>query len=531
MDSKARLALMAKAKKVFENDDNDDTFLAFPVTPLVYDRSDLDLDLHSSSSDSSSEANPAAQILSTYKKIETFSLLVNLIPEGNTWMPGETRFLWDEYEQVLSQGICAASTRTPEEEARYQAARDFLKDIDEDGIARDSQQLVVYKQYEDAYASLRDEFEMTRFSDAGELAQDEEVLKHWNEVEEPAFRARLADVERQWTLEGYKLDVEQKQNELISLGARSPLPTWLDWKASFDPSIDALSDPTSQMEYFPTSFSPANALEDGNWQSFSLDSSTIETLVAEAPADLKERFNIGSRKTTIESMNLEFSRALLNRHWFDRDVLHARFWRLQDDSKILSDGAVPAAGDCPAYVSGVVFARNIAATEKTQEQSGSTPRPVRDLQLQFSQLYKGQSLATRIDPALLQTIQPVRIKPRTRSGSRAAVRPVRLQATASIARPGVVARPALKPVSAKATIAPAQIRPAALQFNPRAIAMKQLINQRNFPRLDIAKPGTGTGIKPPPPPPPESDPDEIQILAFICTRVPRCPDPDPSLSW
>ena len=35
---------------------------------------------------------------------------------------------------------------------------------------------------------------------------------------------------------------------------------------------------------------------------------------------------------------------------------------------------------------------------------------------------------------------------------------------------------------------------------------------------------------PPPPPPPAPD-GSISILAFICKRIKKCPDPDPSLTW
>ena len=519
MDSKAHLALMAKAQKVFASDDS---FLAFPVTPLVYDRGDLDFSMTGSAED----------IQTKRANIEAFSLLVNLIPDGNAWIPGESRFLWDEYGHVLRQASCASSTRTAEEEVKYQAARAFLKDTDADGIDRDSAQVILYKQYQDAWTSVREEFDEARFSNLGEFSDDEAVRSQWREVTEPAFRERLASVERSWVLEGYKNDVETKQNELIALGAKSPLATWLDWKASFDPSIDSQTGDSSQLEVFPTSFSPTNALDDGNWKSFELDSSTIEALVAEAAADLKIRFDIGSKKTTIESMNLQFSMGLLNRHWFNRDVLHSRFWRLTDNSKVLSDGEVPADGDCPAYVTGIVFARHVSVKEKPREQpsgsSGGQPipgpivRPLHPMQLEFSQLTVGKPLVTRIDPALLQTIQPIRVKPRktvrARPGSRGVRLPANAATTATLARPMVTARPVstLRPVP-------------ALQLKPNRIALRQLAQQRTFTRLDIAKPGPGTGIRPPPPA--ESNPDEIQILAFICTRVPKCPDPDLSLTW
>jgi hypothetical protein len=31
--------------------------------------------------------------------------------------------------------------------------------------------------------------------------------------------------------------------------------------------------------------------------------------------------------------------------------------------------------------------------------------------------------------------------------------------------------------------------------------------------------------------PPAAPTDEVAVLAFICKRLARCPDPDPSLTW
>jgi hypothetical protein len=43
---------------------------------------------------------------------------------------------------------------------------------------------------------------------------------------------------------------------------------------------------------------------------------------------------------------------------------------------------------------------------------------------------------------------------------------------------------------------------------------------------------------PPPPPPPapniitqQGTRDDISVLAFICKRLPKSPNPDPSLTW
>ena len=62
-----------------------------------------------------------------------------------------------------------------------------------------------------------------------------------------------------------------------------------------------------------------------------------------------------------------------------------------------------------------------------------------------------------------------------------------------------------------------------------------ILAPRPFPRplpIPVLDPVPVEPAPPPPPPPaPQANPEEIAILAFICRRVPRCPDPDPTLAW
>ena len=87
MDSAVQLALMSKAKKVFGADD---TFLSFPVSPLPYTKRQLDFFAQQ-------DADALRQSL---QNLQAFSTLVNLIPSDEAWLPTETRFLWDVYEEV-----------------------------------------------------------------------------------------------------------------------------------------------------------------------------------------------------------------------------------------------------------------------------------------------------------------------------------------------------------------------------------------------------------------------------------------------
>ena len=90
MDSAVQLALMSKAKKVFGADD---TFLSFPVSPLPHTKRQLDFFAQ----------QDATALRQSLQNLQAFSTLVNLIPSDEAWLPTETRFLWDVYEQMLKE--------------------------------------------------------------------------------------------------------------------------------------------------------------------------------------------------------------------------------------------------------------------------------------------------------------------------------------------------------------------------------------------------------------------------------------------
>jgi hypothetical protein len=61
-------------------------------------------------------------------------------------------------------------------------------------------------------------------------------------------------------------------------------------------------------------------------------------------------------------------------------------------------------------------------------------------------------------------------------------------------------------------------------------ARRLMIATRPFGGIVSAPPETPSPPPPPAPPPPETD-ERVSILAFICTPLPRTPDPDPGLQW
>ena len=501
MDSAVQLALMTKAKKVFGAED---TFLSFPVSPLPHTKRQLDFFAQ----------QDATALLQSLQNLQAFSTLVNLIPSDEAWLPTETRFLWDVYEQMLKEAQFASSTRTPEEEAEYQRALAYLRVAGDGGAWEESAPVKAYRQHKDAYVLAQQNYLAAKST--AECGTDAE-RQRWRDVDEPARRKELDALQAQWIIAG-KNEVEAAQNKIISLGARSPIQTWSEWNSRFNRDIDTLTGASDNFTVFPSLFSPSNALEEGAWKPFKLSEQEVKVLLNEAPAELRARFAADSAASSVASLTFEFSSAVILRPWFVSEAFRVRFWRFADGSKILSDGGTPPKGTCPAYVTAIVFARRVAVEEKRAEPApGAKPFDG----FRFTVAVKDQERLTRIPPEVLIATQP---------------------RTVNVTAPMMNVRPAeaVSPRTANIRVANPQMMRAAdmnvavarpitaQEVSARPIRNLSTVAVTRLPQQSVA----GTGATAPSPSPQATTPDdEIYILAFICKTLPKSPDPDLTLQW
>lgn len=220
----------------------------------------------------------------------------------------------------------------------------------------------------------------------------------------------------------------------------------------------------------------------------------------------------------------EFSSAAILRPWFTSDVFRARFWRFGDTSRALSDGKAPPKGSCPAYVTVVVFARNVKVVKDT---AAGLPPSTSFEGLRFTTVALNQPRLAQLSTNVLREGQPLRaevIPPKTK--------PIRVEN-----------RNLSRTVSMAAVRQPVGAR--ALSGQPSANLSKLTVTRLGSQQL-LMRPRTGvrppSGISVPPPPGvvvpipvqpalPAPVDNRIYILAFICKAVPKSPDPDVSLQW
>ena len=136
--------------------------------------------------------------------------------------------------------------------------------------------------------------------------------------------------------------------------------------------IDTQTD-SNQIQFAPTGYSPYDIFDD-DWPRFTMSRSEITQMAATAPQELVEVLGTGDLGP-IEEISFDFRSVAITRPWFRSGVFTSRFWRLPAGMDALSDGAEEATGRCPAYVSAVVFARNISITSRPEAVNASPPDP------------------------------------------------------------------------------------------------------------------------------------------------------------
>jgi len=345
---------MNKAKLMFEGAD---TYLAFPSSSLSYKKDELSF---------MTGMLTAERLL----KLTEFSRVMDCIPNGIALDLTRPDSLSTSYQGVLrgvTSGVklaLATRVRTPDEEAAYQKAFQFLYTVGPDGSWTDSASTIVYKQYRDAWFGAQETYKNREIE--AKYTADASVKERWTTVDEPILRSKIAELESEWSTKGHRAEYESAKRTYEQFVGSSPSVVWDEWNKLCMPGLDKFTDAVSAQEFFPCGFSPSNALDSPVWTTLTLTENEVGGLANAAPPEIRRFLAPDHIDLDIESLSLEICSVLITRSWFAPEVFKARFWKFYDAGKVLSNGQIPASGDCPAYAVAVVFARNLAIKLKPQ---------------------------------------------------------------------------------------------------------------------------------------------------------------------
>ncbi len=539
MDAFVQLALIEKSKRVFATDAS--TFLGFPIlSPLTFTPQTLAaLSMPKSNAD--------------YAAAADFARAVNFIPRDMVASMDGDRYLWDIYADVLARAVVATGGAS----GSSGNASTILHTIAPDGAHSDSAEYIAYRQYRDAWIVAREDYGSHKLS--GEMSKDTLEKKQWIEVEEPALRAVLAKAEVDWKVLGHRDQIEAALQAEVTAAADDPSKRWLEWNSAFMPDIDLINDPGGR--YAPTGLSPRDFTDSTTWPQFEMSAAEMNKLVAQAPPELKHILdgNIGGG---IEHVSFEYRSVALVRPWFRANALTSRIWRSNDPDLILSNGTNPPSGSCPAYVTAVVFVRNLKVTHRASvsiEPDANSLRftikaeelTQRKLQLNLSpttSVPERSMVAAPVDATTIQAFrrldtQSLKVAPTLETAvpltiSKFAAATIQVEAPVRIDAPALHLDPSVLTRSIKPELASGVV--SAFR---RSRISDVIMPQTELQVIAIPVEGTHDVVNPAGPPKivavpvedsssaPKPVVDEISVLAFICKRLPKTPDANPDLNW
>lgn len=480
IDATVVLGLAGKMSEVFAGTG---TYQAFPLAPVGLKADSL-------------RAMIAEPLGSGATAHAQFSLLVNEIPDGPLWQPDGPR-LWDVYGEILTRAELLEASRTPQQQAAHDKAFGFLYTrVDGGGAPVPSPAVVAYERYRDAYLAASMEYN-NRKGEA-ELSSDPAVKRAWS-ADEPKLKSTVEAADAGWSKAGNRAAVEKARRVINDLGSSSPQAVWAGFLRLFDPTTPEIYFRTSLegLQYLPTTYIPTD-VADVAWPRITVTADQLHRYADRAPVELRDRLG-GSADAGIEVVSFEYSYLTVSRPWFAPQLFLSRAWRFPDPGRRLSDGGSPPSGECTAYVTGLVLARNISVQRRVPE---GEAKPA--IALGFLPVSRLADMRARVrippgtGPAVIRDHREPVVLDDPQAWRAARVHRPTPAAMASIAAT-TPARPSFTVPSRRGS--PIEVRPAPQEMPQQ-----------------IQTPGTTT-----------TDPSDVFVLALQCRLLPVSPDPDPAL--
>ncbi|UVI32988.1 hypothetical protein [Paenibacillus spongiae] len=472
MEEKISLALAVKLKKIY---DREDQFLSFPMGLTYSYRS---LDFMKEQSDLSA--------LERLHYMADFARMINYIPSDREphFSPSGS-FLWNEMKDILINAEFANSTLSPEEVKQLAEAIDFLTDeqIKPDGTKTTvpSDKVKVYTTYKIAYEEANEAYLAEKLTVENATGDEGKRLKNfWESGREQQLRNIKDQAMQNWINLGLKNEVESNQMMRNILEVKK-YPVL--YRQDYLNDIDLSEVPDAEARGIPfcaTFFNPRDAFDlNQPWIQVPLIKDEIDSLIQQAPIELKGIFSSDQSNEDIESMSLEYKYVGVKRSWFRPEFFQSRLWKMPDES-VISDGGIPRQGRIPAYITGLLVVRNITVTKKKASAAKANILPILNIvPVQKLNLTREPVHFFRIEnhrPWAVETMmQPVRIRD---------------------FKPAMEAMTVSNPILGLPLL-------AVFPINPPDTAPETVIETFNF--------------------------NGVVVVAFVCQRVPKSPDPDPNM--
>jgi Carboxypeptidase regulatory-like domain len=295
------------------------------------------------------------------KEQSEFSFTSNsVLRKPNIWSVDSDNLLYNSYKNILENAlIIDPDVLTQEETAKLEIAKNVLFDSE----GNDSVKYAAYKTY-----AVRS-FELDkRIIDHNALRSaiaptDTSALERWN-VDFTSLTNQKKELQIEWQVKGFKSAVESSKTvyDTIIFGKSSFIEKWNDAKNI------KLASPNLQTDEFGVEFLVTTCIPNSIcdfqspiWKKVTISKPEIaqltQSFTEQVPAAVLQEF--GDLQPELDSITFEYCIIDIIRPWFDETILNNRYWKLQDNSTVVSSGDDTMSGQIPAYPVKIILSKNI----------------------------------------------------------------------------------------------------------------------------------------------------------------------------
>lgn len=522
MESTVGVALATKLLKLFPY--GEEKFLSFPMSGMAFTRDELDFL-------SDDQGISASEIREKMMHKSQFARLLNLIPADSVVYAPSDSLLWSEYASILETARLAQTLLTPDEMAMLDKADNFLTDervVDGNKVRVYSVVLEKYYEYKTDYEEIERTFLDEDLMSKG-LEGSEKVK--WETIRKPELQTLKEKALSDWKLLGRKEEVEDYQRTRMRLSGKIPRRYLVDDLNNFEAcrEVDLLTnDPIGT---YSTFYSPSDCFEPSvGWINLHLTKAEIDGLVKEAPAELKKYATGGIHD--IESIQLEYAKIVIIRPWFDSELFYSRYWNLPEGTGSISDGSLPRQGRIPAFITNMIAARKISIQHIRPTSPSETRAALKPDKMHIMKVM-GPALST------VDKTWKVKVSGKTqRIKQKAISRQAPILRADNIARArGVLTRRPTSSSGRHPSPTPSIMRVSLPVAARNKAFIRAKMDGTTIKRKPVSlRPIQVVGSLPPLSANKERVTEEVTldgvvVIALVCRRIPKCPDPDPGLVW
>jgi len=314
-----------------------------------------------------------------------FASLVNTVPSFRGYWAPSDRKVDDYYRRVLDESVRPVLVLNAAEKKRLLEAQETLTrwvqipDATSGAMRTIAADTPLYETYQERAGEYFDALMIYKSLQADALARPNDAAAQaaWF-AKGPIFQQQVKLKMQRW-VSGGKLQVEKAQQTITELG-RGTGERWARMREILEQADETTANGSHYLftKYFPAKF--WDAAHSTAWTRFSMSREEVHEVdekssvnyggggsasvglwsvsASASYAEQKEHFKSDGLMSGVE---VELIRVPLRRSWWDASVFWDRGWKFDKNitNLVLSDGAMPPAGEMTCYPTAMIVARNL----------------------------------------------------------------------------------------------------------------------------------------------------------------------------